>query len=48
MGKQKCSSSMEAVVKARSMVSMAGITEETGGVEVEKNSVPSFKIYTHS
>jgi len=26
---------------------MAGITEETGGVDVEKNSVPSFKIYQH-
>jgi hypothetical protein len=35
---------MEAVVKARSIVSIAGITEETGGVDEEKNSVPSFKI----
>lgn len=38
---------MEAVVKARSIVSIAGMTKETGGVDVEKNSVPSFKIYMY-
>ena len=44
MGKQNSSPSMAAVVNARSMVSMAGMTDETGGFDVEKNSVPSFKI----
>ena len=44
MGSRNSSSSMEAVVNARSIVSIAGMTEETGGDDVEKNSVPSFKI----
>jgi len=44
MGKQKSSPSREAVVNARSIISIAGMMDETGGFDVEKNSVPSFKI----
>jgi hypothetical protein len=44
MWSEKASSSIEAVVKVQSMVSIAGTTEETGGVDDEKNSVPSFNI----
>jgi hypothetical protein len=44
MGKQNSSPSMVAVVNARSMVSMAGMMDKTGGFDVKKNLVPSFKI----
>jgi len=44
MGKQNSSPPIEAVVNARSIVSIAGIMEEMGGFDVEKNSVPSFNI----
>ena len=44
MGSRNSSSSMEAVVNAWSIVSIAGMTEETSSDDVKKNSVPSFKI----
>ena len=44
MGREKELLFIGAVMNARSIVSIAGITDKTGGVDVEKNSVPSFKI----
>jgi len=44
MGRENCSPSIEAVVNVQSIVSMAGMTDETGDIDVEKYSIPSFRI----
>jgi len=44
IGKQKSSLSREAIVNAQLIISIARMMDKMGGFNIEKNSVPSFKI----